>query len=99
MLTTPAGQPATPARPVPLAGQATPRRLHFLSLAGARTVLTPGLTDVDSALADAHRQRRFLCVLGDAGLGKTFAVHHTAHTRFPRAHVPLRLGARPGPAD
>ncbi|WP_326701511.1 ATP-binding protein [Streptomyces sp. NBC_01754] len=68
-------------------------------MAGARTVLTPGLTDVDSALADAHRQRRFLCVLGDAGLGKTFAVHHTAHTRFPRAHVPLRLGARPGPAD
>ncbi|MEV7339090.1 ATP-binding protein [Streptomyces sp. NPDC094014] len=50
-------------------------------------------------MADAHQQRRFLCVLGDAGLGKTFAVHYTAHTRFPRAHAPLRLGARPGPAD
>ncbi|MES9594344.1 ATP-binding protein [Streptomyces sp. NPDC094045] len=99
MLTTPAGQPGTTARPFPLAGQAVPRQLHFLGLAGARTVVAPGLTDVDGALAYAHRQRRFLCVLGDAGLGKTFAVHHAAHTRFPQAHVPLRLGARPTPAD
>ncbi|WP_406554111.1 AAA family ATPase [Streptomyces sp. YS-3] len=86
-------------QPFPLADQAALEDLHFLGLAGARTVMTPGLVALGRALADAHRQRRFLCVLGDAGVGKTFAVHHTGHTRFPRAYVPLRLGARPRPAD
>jgi hypothetical protein len=84
---------------LPLDEQPAPRELHFLSLAGAHTLVTPGLTAVALALADAHRQQRFLCVSGDAGVGKTFAVHHTAHTRFPHAHLPLRLGARPRLAD
>ncbi|WP_244201670.1 ATP-binding protein [Streptomyces diastatochromogenes] len=61
--------------------------------------MTPGLAAVRHALADAHQQQRFLCVLGDAGVGKTFAVHTTALTCFPDAHLLLRLGARPGPAD
>ncbi|WP_343245068.1 ATP-binding protein [Streptomyces sp. SID14478] len=82
-----------------LAEAAAPGHLHFLGLTGARTVDTPGLRAVDDALADAHQQRRFLCVLGDAGVGKTFAVHHAACTRFARSHLPLRLGARPTPAD
>ncbi|MGY3056267.1 hypothetical protein ACVWZD_008754 [Streptomyces sp. TE3672] len=100
MLTEPAARPAAALTQFfPLADQAAPQELHFLSLAGARTVVTPGLTEVENALADAHQQRRFLCVLGDAGVGKTFAVHQAAHTRFPQAQVPLRLGARPRPAD
>ncbi|WP_405933721.1 AAA family ATPase [Streptomyces sp. NBC_00827] len=54
---------------------------------------------VQHALTEAHHQQRFLCVLGDAGVGKTFAVHTTALTRFSEVHLLLRLGARPGPAD
>ncbi|MGI5192079.1 AAA family ATPase [Streptomyces sp. CA-288835] len=99
MLTETAAQGCAATQPFPLADEPAPRELHFLSLAGARTVATPGLTAVQRALADAHRQQRFLCVLGDAGVGKTFAVHATALTRFPEAHLLLRLGARPGPAD
>ncbi|WP_326647283.1 MULTISPECIES: ATP-binding protein [unclassified Streptomyces] len=82
-----------------LADEPATQALHFLSLAGARTVITPGLTAVGHALVDAYQQQRFLCVSGDAGVGKTFAVHTTALTRFPNAHLLLRLGARPGPAD
>ncbi|MFD9795494.1 AAA family ATPase [Streptomyces sp. NPDC059070] len=99
MLTKTAARSLVAPRPFPLAGQPAPPELHFLSLPGARTVLTPGLEAVDHALAEACQQRRFLCVLGDAGVGKTFAVHHAARTRFPQAYVPLRLGARPRPAD
>jgi hypothetical protein len=83
----------------PAAAAAAPRHLHFLNLAGARTVATPGLAALESALTEAHRQRRFLCVLGDAGVGKTFSVHHTAHALYPQARLLLRLGARPTPAD
>ncbi|MEU3219817.1 ATP-binding protein [Streptomyces sp. NPDC006971] len=99
MLTQTAAPPPPAPQPFPLAEKPAPQHLHFLNLAGARTILTPGLAAVDHALADAHQQQRFLCVLGDAGVGKTFAVHHAAHTRFPQAHVPLHLGARPKPAD
>ncbi|MFF1322401.1 AAA family ATPase [Streptomyces chartreusis] len=95
--TTPPAPAAT--EPFTLADQPAVQELHFLSLAGARTVMTPGLTDVGRALADAHQKQRFLCISGDAGVGKTFAVHTTALTRFPDAHLLLRLGARPGPAD
>ncbi|WP_246040813.1 ATP-binding protein [Streptomyces cadmiisoli] len=91
--------PDTGTQPLSPATAAAPRRLHFLGLAGARTVATPSLAAVEDALADAHGQRRFLCVLGDAGVGKTFAVHHCAHTRFPTTRLLLRLGARPTPAD
>ncbi|MDI5912410.1 MULTISPECIES: ATP-binding protein [Streptomyces] len=85
----------------PLADTPAPQELHFLSLAGARTVVTPGLTAIRHAFTDAHQQQRFLSVLGDVGVGvgKTFAVHTTALTSFPDAHLLLRLGARPGPAD
>ncbi|MEW2086889.1 ATP-binding protein [Streptomyces sp. NPDC005283] len=99
MLTAAAVQGAAATQPFPFADEPAPQELHFLSLAGARTVVTPALTAVQHALADAHQQQRFLCVLGDAGVGKTFAVHTTALTRFPDAHLLLRLGARPGPAD
>lgn len=95
--TTPPATAAT--EPFTLADQPATQELHFLSLAGARTVMTPGLKAVGHALADAHQQQRFLCISGDAGVGKTFAVHTTALTRFPDAHLLLRLGARPGPAD
>ncbi|MEU6394726.1 ATP-binding protein [Streptomyces sp. NPDC046939] len=99
MLTGPGPPGGAATQLVSLAGTAAPGHLHFLHLAGARTVVTPGLRAADDALAAAHQQRRFLCVLGDAGVGKTFAVHYVARTRFPRSHVPLRLGARPTPAD
>ncbi len=99
MLTEAALREEAAIQPFPLADAPAPQELHFLSPAGARTVVTPGLTAVRHALADAHQQQRFLCVLGDAGVGKTFAVHTTALTCFPDAHLLLRLGARPGPAD
>ncbi|PZT71606.1 MULTISPECIES: ATP-binding protein [unclassified Streptomyces] len=99
MLTDQTAQTSAAAQGAPLAATAAPQYLHFLNLAGARTVLTPGLAAAENALDGAYRQRRFLCVLGDAGVGKTFVVHHAAHTRFPQAHLPLHLGARPTPAD
>ncbi|MET7714816.1 ATP-binding protein [Streptomyces sp. NPDC005407] len=95
--TTPPVSAAT--EPFPLADEPTTQELHFLRLAGARTVITPGLAAVGPALADAYHQQRFLCVSGDAGVGKTFAIHTTARARFPDTHLLLRLGARPGPAD
>lgn len=94
-----AAPPDTGMQAVSPAAATVPRHLHFLGLAGARTVATPSLTAVEDALVDAYRQRRFLCVLGDAGVGKTFAVRHSAHTRFPTTRLLLQLGARPTPAD
>ena len=52
---------------------------------------------VGDALADAYAQGRFVCVLGDAGVGKTFAVH-TAARRFGEL-VPLDYRAHPAPTD
>lgn len=64
-----------------------------------RTVRTPGLHDVTQALDDAFTQRRFLCVHGDTGVGKTFAVHAATAANYPDAYLPLALGAHPVPAD
>ncbi|MEU9763955.1 ATP-binding protein [Streptomyces sp. NPDC047987] len=99
MLTQTAAPPPPAPQPFTLTEKPAPQHLYFLNLAGARTVLTPGLAAAENALDSAYRQRRFLCVLGDAGVGKTFAVHHAARTCFPQAHVPLHLGARPTPSD
>jgi AAA domain len=74
-----------------------PSGLHFLAVPGVRTLLTPGMLAVGEALADACAQRRFLCVLGDAGVGKTFAVR-TAARRLGTA-VLLDLRAQPAPED
>jgi hypothetical protein len=76
---------------------AAPLGLHFLDAPGVRTVLTPGLLAVGEALADAYAQGRFVCVLGGAGVGKTFAVH-TAARRLGEL-LPLDLRAQPTPAD
>ncbi|MEU7061495.1 ATP-binding protein [Streptomyces sp. NPDC046197] len=62
-----------------------------------RTLLTPGMLAVGDALADAYAQGRFVCVLGDCGVGKTFAVH-TAARRLGEP-VPLDVRAQPAPAD
>lgn len=71
--------------------------LHFLRIEGTRTLLTPGMLAVGGALADAVAKRRFLCVLGDAGIGKTFAVH--AAGRRLGDVLPLHVRAQPVPAD
>ncbi|WP_234042179.1 hypothetical protein [Streptomyces marianii] len=57
---------------------ATPPGPHFLDTPGVRTLLTRGMLAVSDALADAYAQGRFVCVLADAGVGKTFAVHTAA---------------------
>ncbi|MEV8457746.1 ATP-binding protein [Streptomyces sp. NPDC052095] len=74
-----------------------PSSLHFLAVPGVRTLLTPGMLAVGEALADACGQRRFLCVLGDAGVGKTFAVRTVA--RCLGAAVLLDLRVQSTPAD
>ncbi|KKZ69963.1 hypothetical protein XF35_41110 [Streptomyces platensis subsp. clarensis] len=78
-------------------GHAAPTGLHFLGTPGLRTLLTPGLLAVGDALADAYAKGRFVCVLGQAGVGKTFAVH-TAARRLGEL-LPLDLRAQPSPAD
>ncbi|MFH8224739.1 AAA family ATPase [Streptomyces sp. NPDC018057] len=74
--------------------------LHFLRVEQIRTLLTPGMLAVGAALADAVDKRRFLCVLGPTGVGKTFAVH-AAGCRLGDAGrlVPLWFRAQPAPAD
>ncbi|MFE6050421.1 AAA family ATPase [Kitasatospora sp. NPDC056446] len=102
MLTTP---PPPPAGPGPAAApelfavleDAAPPGLHFLATPGVRTLLTPGMSAVGDALADAYAQGRFVCVLGDAGVGKTFAVH-TAARRLGEL-LPLDFRAQPAPTD
>ncbi|MEU5090651.1 ATP-binding protein [Streptomyces sp. NPDC021356] len=71
--------------------------LHFLRLEQMRTLLTPGMLAVGAALADAASERRFVCVLGDVGIGKTFAVHVVG--RRLGDLLPLELRAQPAPAD
>ncbi|MCX4474859.1 ATP-binding protein [Streptomyces cellulosae] len=74
--------------------------LHFLRVEGMRTLLTPAMLAVGGALADAAAERRFLCVLGDAGVGKTFAVHAAARRLGDGGQlVPLEFRAQPAPAD
>ncbi len=104
MLTTPpprsasAGPgPADAAEPFTVVRDAVPPGLHFLAVPGVRALLTPGMLAVGDALADACVQRRFLCVLGDAGVGKTFAVRSVAHRLG--GHLPLDFRAQPAPAD
>ncbi|AVH93683.1 ATP-binding protein (plasmid) [Streptomyces sp. WAC00288] len=108
MLTTPPPPPAVwgtagAAEPFAVLEDAAPPGLHFLDTPGVRTLLTPGMLAVGDALADAYAQGRFVCVLGDAGVGKTFAVH-TAARRLGELLLlplllPLYLGAQPTPAD
>ncbi|MFF7638558.1 AAA family ATPase [Kitasatospora sp. NPDC008050] len=100
MLTTP--PPAGPAPAVALElfavlEDAAPPDLHFLATPGLRTLLTPGVLAVADALADAYAQGRFVCVVGDAGVGKTFAVHTTA--RRLGELLPLDFRAQPAPTD
>ncbi|MGW0827192.1 AAA family ATPase [Streptomyces sp. NPDC002845] len=74
--------------------------LHFLRVEGMRTLLTPAMLAVGGALADAAAKRRFLCVLGDAGIGKTFAVHAASRRLGEGGQlVPLWFRAQPVPAD
>ncbi|OKI04036.1 hypothetical protein A6A06_38720 [Streptomyces sp. CB02923] len=74
--------------------------LHFLRVEGMRTLLTPAMLAVGLALAAAAAERRFLCVLGDAGVGKTFAVH-AATRRLGElgSLLSLEFRAQPAPAD
>ncbi|MEV6058210.1 ATP-binding protein [Streptomyces sp. NPDC052107] len=88
---------AAAGEPFAAVDDAAPPGLHFLAVPGVRTLLTPGMLAVGEALADACAQRRFLCVLGDAGVGKTFAVRTAAHRLG--AAVLLDLRAQPTPAD
>lgn len=102
MLTTPTpprarpGQDTTPP-PFTVAEDAAPPGLHFLPVPGIRTLTTPATTATQDALTTARAQRRFLCVLGDAGVGKTFAVHTAARRSGPTALLDPR--ANPTPAD
>ncbi|MBF6047984.1 AAA family ATPase [Streptomyces sp. NRRL B-1677] len=73
--------------------------LHYHQTTGLRTLLTPGMLAVGDALADAYAQGRFVCVLGDAGVGKTFAVHTAARRLGELLLLPLYLRAQPTPAD
>ncbi|WP_043262612.1 ATP-binding protein [Streptomyces sp. CT34] len=73
--------------------------LHFLSVEGIRTLLTPAMLAVGGALAGAVARRRFLCVLGDTGIGKTFAVHAAGRRLGGGGLVPLELRAQPAPTD
>ena len=102
MLTTPPPPPAVwdaaaAAEPFAVVEAAAPPGLHFLAVPGVRTLLTPGMLAVGDALPKAYAQRRFLCVLGDAGVGKTFAVH--AAGRRLGELLPLDYRAQPAPAD
>ncbi|MFB6815409.1 AAA family ATPase [Streptomyces sp. NPDC056347] len=74
--------------------------LHFLQVEGVRALLTPAMLAVGGALADAVAERQFLCVLGDPGVGKTFAVHVAARwLGDPGQLLPLQVRAQPEPAD
>jgi hypothetical protein len=100
VLTTPrpVGQgPATTQELFAVVEDAAAPDLHFLATPGLRTLLTPGMLAVAGALADGYAQGRFVCVLGDAGVGKTFAVHAAA--RRLGELLPLNVGAQPAPAD
>ncbi|WP_053695319.1 ATP-binding protein [Streptomyces sp. NRRL F-5755] len=89
---------ADAAKPFAVLDDAAPP-LHYHQTAGLRTLLTPGMLAVGDALADAYAQGRFVCVLGDAGVGKTFAVHTAARRLGELLLLPLYLRAQPTPAD
>ncbi|MEU9398040.1 AAA family ATPase [Streptomyces sp. NPDC048324] len=102
MLTTPPPSPAGSDAPTTrelftVRQDAAPPGLYFLAVPGLRTLLTPGMLAVGDALQGACAQRRFLCVLGDAGVGKTFAVHVVG--RSLGELLPLDFRAQPTPAD
>ncbi|MFF3396197.1 AAA family ATPase [Streptomyces sp. NPDC002669] len=90
---------AAAAEPFAVMEDAAPSGLHFLDTPGVRTLLTPGMLAVGDALADAYSQGRFVCVLGDAGVGKTFAVHTAARRLGELLLLPLHFRAQPAPAD
>ncbi|MER6105154.1 ATP-binding protein [Streptomyces sp. NPDC001832] len=85
------------AEPFAIMEETAPPGLHYLQTPGLRTLLTPSMLAVGDALADAYAQGRFVCVLGAAGVGKTFAVH-TAARRVGEL-LPLDFRAQPAPAD
>jgi type II secretory pathway predicted ATPase ExeA len=83
-----------------LSDDAVSSGLHFLPVAGMRTLLTPAMLAVGDALADAVAKRRFLCVLGDVGIGKTFAVQAAARRLGELGSLlSLEFRAQPAPAD
>ncbi|WBO68854.1 hypothetical protein [Streptomyces camelliae] len=73
--------------------------LRFLGTPGVRSLLTAGVFAVGDAFADVCAQGRFVCVLGfgcvlgEAGVGETFAVRTAA--RRPGELVLLDYRAHP----
>ncbi|WP_079002043.1 ATP-binding protein [Streptomyces sp. AS58] len=82
-----------PRRPAP----AVPR--HYLSLKGAETVPLPWFADLVRGLEQIVSQRAIMCLSGNAGVGKTFALDTVLAVK-PRPARRARLGRlvpRPAP--
>lgn len=84
---------AQPRRPLP----AGPR--HYLSLTGAETVPLPWFTDLARGLEQTAGQRAIMCLSGNAGVGKTFALDTVLAgvPRLARRARLVRLVPRPAP--
>ncbi|MEV6672009.1 ATP-binding protein [Streptomyces sp. NPDC051162] len=82
-----------PRRPAP----AAPR--HYLSLTGAETVTLPWFADLARGLEQTAAERAIMCLSGNAGVGKTFALD-VVLAGVPRPARRARLGRlvpRPAP--
>lgn len=92
------GRQRAPAR-TPPRRQAPAAPRHYLSLAGAETVWLPVFEDLARGLEQTAGQRAIMCLSGNAGVGKTFALD-TVLASKPRPARQARLGRfvpRPAP--
>lgn len=72
---------------------------HFVSLEGASLVGTRAVLLTRDRLREVLARRAMACVHGDAGLGKTLAVHAALRALAPRDTVRIQFRSRPNPRD
>ncbi|MFC9948891.1 AAA family ATPase [Streptomyces pratensis] len=79
--------PTTPPRPSQLP---PPSQDHYLGLTGANAMATKAVAETDARILKAIKHNAMICIHGNVGLGKTFAVHTVLRRRAPHTTVRLR---------
>ncbi|GAA1732955.1 MULTISPECIES: ATP-binding protein [Streptomyces] len=81
-------QPPAPACRLP-----DPIHDHYQRLAGAHTVGTKAARETEQLIKEAIEHHSIICIHGQVGLGKTFAVHRALRKFAPHNTVRLRFDA------
>ncbi|WP_187280385.1 ATP-binding protein [Streptomyces sp. IB2014 016-6] len=88
-----------PTAPQPPSQLPPPHKDHYLSLPGANIMATTALAEVQTRITTAVRHTAMVCIHGNVGLGKTFAVHTVLRRIAPATTLRLRFRQAPNMSE